>query len=158
MTKKSLFQMNHRILLGLLRNSHRRCSVKEGVPKKFANFTQKHLCWSLFLIKLTALLLKTDSNTRVFPWNFLITSILKNTCERLLLFVSPQNTIANSRGEFGLDETLTEWKVSIFLCITILFDQIMEILKRRRNNSEKQPCFGNNFFQLESRKTRAWSS
>ena len=26
----------------------------------------------------------------------------------------------------------------------------MEVVKRRRNNSEKQLCFGNNFFQLES--------
>ena len=39
---------------------------------------------------------------------FLRTSILKNICERLLLLVSPQNTITNSGGEFGLDETLTE--------------------------------------------------
>ena len=36
-------------------------------------------------------------------------------CERLLLFVSPQNIITNSSGEFGLDETSTECKVSIFL-------------------------------------------
>ena len=35
-------------------------------------------------------------------------------CERLLLFVSLQNTITNSSGEFGLDETSTECKVSIF--------------------------------------------
>ena len=28
------------------------CSVKEDVLKNFANFTGKHLCWSLFLIKL----------------------------------------------------------------------------------------------------------
>ena len=28
-----------------------RCSSKIGVLKKFANFTKKHLCWSLFLIK-----------------------------------------------------------------------------------------------------------
>ena len=35
-------------------------------------------------------------------------------CERVLLFVSPQNTIANS-SESGLDETMTECKVSIFL-------------------------------------------
>ena len=35
--------------------------------------------------------------------------------ERLLLFVSPQNTIASSSGEFGLDETSTECKVSVFL-------------------------------------------
>ena len=35
----------------LYRSSHRRCSVKKGVLKIFANFTDKHLCWSLFLIK-----------------------------------------------------------------------------------------------------------
>ena len=39
---------------------------------------------------------------------FLRTSILKNICERLLLLVSPQNTIKNSGGKFGLDETLKE--------------------------------------------------
>ena len=38
--------------------------------------------------------------------------------ERLLLFVSPQNTIINSSGEFGLDETSTECKVSVFLKCT----------------------------------------
>ena len=45
---------------------------------------------------------------------FLRTSIAKNIYERLLLFVSPQNTIANSSGEFGRYMTLSEWKVSIF--------------------------------------------
>ena len=39
---------------------------------------------------------------------FLRTPILKNMYERLLLFVSPQNTITISGGEFGLDETSTE--------------------------------------------------
>ena len=33
-------------------SSHRRCSVKKGASKNFANFPMKHLCWSLFLIKL----------------------------------------------------------------------------------------------------------
>ena len=37
--------------------------------------------------------------------------ILNNICERLLLFVSPQNTTTNSGGKFGLDETSTECKV-----------------------------------------------
>ena len=40
------------------------------------------------------------------------TSILKNSWERLLLFVSPQNTIANSGSELGLDEALTKCKVN----------------------------------------------
>ena len=39
------------------------------------------------------------------------TPILKNICERLLLFVSPQNTITNSGSKFGLDETSIELKV-----------------------------------------------
>ena len=36
-------------------------------------------------------------------------------CERLLLFVSHQNNIANNSGKFELDETSTECKVNIFL-------------------------------------------
>ena len=32
--------------------SKQRCSVKKGVLKDFVNFIEKHLCWSLFLIKL----------------------------------------------------------------------------------------------------------
>ena len=43
---------------------------KKGVLKNFANFTGKHLCWSLFLIKLQvfrpATLLKGDANTIIF--------------------------------------------------------------------------------------------
>ena len=55
---------------------------------------------------------------------FLRTPILKNLCERLLLFVSPQNTLTNSGGEFGLEQTLTECNVSIFLNVTVLFNQM----------------------------------
>ena len=40
------------------RSYHRKsCSqmfFKIGVPKNFTNFTEKHQCWSLFLIKLQA--------------------------------------------------------------------------------------------------------
>ena len=43
---------------------------KKRFSKKFANFTGKHLCWSLFLIKFHVFrpttLLKRDSNTGVF--------------------------------------------------------------------------------------------
>ena len=34
------------------RSSHRRCSVKKDVLRNFKDFTGKHLCWSLSLIKL----------------------------------------------------------------------------------------------------------
>ena len=47
---------------------------KKGILKNFANLTGKHMCWSLFLIKLQAwgpvTLLKRDSNTDVFLWNY----------------------------------------------------------------------------------------
>ena len=58
----------------LLRSSHRRCSVKKGVFKNLQKFTGKHLCCSLFLIKLQvfrpATLLNSDSDTDVFLWIF----------------------------------------------------------------------------------------
>ena len=64
---------------------------KKVVLKNFSNFTAKHLCWSLFLIKLQnlrpATLLKRDFKI-CFPVKFakfLRTPTLKNICERLLL-------------------------------------------------------------------------
>ena len=50
------------------RSSHRRCSIYKDISKNFAIFTGKHLCWSLFLIKLQA-----------------FRPTLKNICEQLLL-------------------------------------------------------------------------
>ena len=47
-----------------------RCSTKKGSLRNFAKFTGKHMCQSLFLIKLQAsdlqLCLKRDSGTGVF--------------------------------------------------------------------------------------------
>ena len=53
--------------------------MKKGVLKTFANLTGKHLCWSLFLIKLQAFGLFTEKFAK-----FLRTAILKNIYERLL--------------------------------------------------------------------------
>ena len=54
----------------VFRSSRLQMFVKIGVLKNLANFTGKHLCWSLFLIKLqlfkSATLLKRDSNTGDF--------------------------------------------------------------------------------------------
>ena len=53
----------------LTRSSHQR-SVKKAALKIFAIFTGKHLCWSLFLIKLQSFrhcnFIKKDFNTEVF--------------------------------------------------------------------------------------------
>ena len=48
------------------RSSHLHIFSKIGILKNVTNFTQKHLCWSCFLIKLQAL---HKSNTHVFLWN-----------------------------------------------------------------------------------------
>ena len=62
------------IVLELLRSSHRRCSVKKGVLRKFAKFTGKHLCQSLFFNKVAAprpaTQLKRSLWHRCFPVNF----------------------------------------------------------------------------------------
>ena len=86
--------------------------VNKGVYKNFANFTGKPLCWSLLQ---ACNFIKKRLHHWCFPVKFvkyLRTSSLKKICERLLLFVSPQNTIAKSSAEFGLDETLAKYKVS----------------------------------------------
>ena len=97
MVKSKLSPFSCSVALGQLnpiykkgRSSHWRCSVKKGVLKNFVNFTGKHLCWSLFLIKLQAFrpaILLKKTPTQVFCCEIakiLRTPILKNICERLL--------------------------------------------------------------------------
>ena len=68
--KELLFLIKKRHLQYLIfRSSRSQMFFKIGVLKNFANFTAKHLCWSIFFIKLqawrAATLLKRDSNTGV---------------------------------------------------------------------------------------------
>ena len=56
------------------RNSRSQMFFKVGVLKNFVSFTGKHLCWSLFLIKLQAWrpnFLKKETPTQIFPVKFL---------------------------------------------------------------------------------------
>ena len=70
-------------------------AATRGVFKNFTNFTEKHLCWSLFFTKLqvfrpATLLKKVFLLHRFFPVKlekFLRTPILKNICEPLLLCI-----------------------------------------------------------------------
>ena len=58
----------------IFRSSHPEVFCKKGVVKNFAKFTGKHLCWSLFLNKVTgfktATLLKERIQHKCFPVNF----------------------------------------------------------------------------------------
>ena len=90
------------------RSNLQMCSIKKSVLKNVNIFTGKHVCWSLFLMRLQATgkhmcwslslmrlqtfrpatLLKRDSSRGAFLWilqKFLRTPILKNLCERLLM-------------------------------------------------------------------------
>ena len=62
----STFLKNYKSRHGRCRSSHRKCSVRKSVLENFANFTGKHLCWSLFY-EVAGLqperFLKRDSNT-----------------------------------------------------------------------------------------------
>ena len=55
-------------LIASYRSSHRRCSVKKGVLRKFAKFTGKHLCQSLFLNKVAGAL--KEALAQVFSCEF----------------------------------------------------------------------------------------
>ena len=75
----------------------RRSRIHKQLPevflKFFANFTGKHLCWSLFFTKLQAfspaVLLKIDSYTSVFLWNLINSEehLFWRTSKRLLLCI-----------------------------------------------------------------------
>ena len=57
--RPSLFRVVLFFYISVYGSNHRRCSVKKDVLENFANYTGKHLCWSL-------LLLKGDSNLGAF--------------------------------------------------------------------------------------------
>ena len=71
----------------LFRSSHRRYFIKKAVLQSFAIFTWNHLCWGLCLIKLQPFrpvtLLERNSSTG----QLLRIPILRNICQRLLLFI-----------------------------------------------------------------------
>ena len=74
--KKRLVCKLHYLYFGFLKDRSRRSQMyfRLGTLKDFPMFTEKYLCWSLFLINIQAwrpaTLLKRDSNICVFLWNF----------------------------------------------------------------------------------------
>ena len=78
------------------RRSHQRCSLKKGVLKNFTKFTGKHLCQSLFLIKLQAWdlqLIEKETLAQVFSCKFW------KTCKSTF-FTEHLWTTASSVGTF----------------------------------------------------------
>ena len=63
-----------------------RCSVKKDFLKNFANFIEKHQCWSLFLTKLQTQKRLQLSCFSVKLAKFLKAPTLKNICKQMLLY------------------------------------------------------------------------
>ena len=121
MTTASLrHTMNHIDLLGLFRSKHRSCSVKKCVPKNFANYPGKHLCWSLFLIALQVEISSAKDCFYLFHLKIL----------QQIVVVS-------------LDETLAECKVSIFLKRTEAVARrcsVKKVFLENSQNSQEHTC------------------
>ena len=93
--------------------------------KFFANFTGKHLCWSLFFTKLQAFrpatLLKIGSYTSVFLWNLRNSEEHLNDCFCVLItlsyidFYNPlQYTFHIFTNKFFFITQLKQWRVRRF--------------------------------------------
>ena len=85
---------NRSLLLLILKTSHRTCSSRQSALENLASFTEKHLCWSLFLISLQACgpeaFLKRDFSASIFPVKFakiLRAPTVKTICKLLLLYL-----------------------------------------------------------------------
>ena len=94
---------------GMFKSSHRRCSLKNGVLKKFAKSIGKNLCQSLFFNKvagLTCIFIKKETLAQVTSCEFC--EIFKNTfliehLGRLLLNISKHYVINNSFNPANID-------------------------------------------------------
>ena len=84
---------------------------KKAVLKNFTIFTEKHLCWSLFLNKNAGLqswnFIKKRLQHRFFPVNiakFLRAPVLENICERL--FEPFPTWASNITSNMGIEENI----------------------------------------------------
>ena len=83
-----------RNLINFGRSTYRKCSVKKGVLKIFPNFIGNYPCWSLFFLPglKACKFMKKRLQHWLFPVKFakfLRTAVLKDICERRILFSEP---------------------------------------------------------------------
>ena len=68
-TCNSMEAVLHILSAQYYRSSHRRCSVNKTVLRNFAKFTGKHLCQSLFLLKLQTSVLRPATLLKKRLWH-----------------------------------------------------------------------------------------
>ena len=70
-SKYKMSTSQRRTKLSLFRRNHRACSIKKMFSKMSQNSQEKHLCWSLFSVKLKAFnFIKKKLQHNYFPVNF----------------------------------------------------------------------------------------
>ena len=114
-----LYQVTDALNYYLFRSSHSQMFFKIDVLKNFANFTGKHLCWSLFSIQLQALrpasLLKRDFN--MFDSNVMTYMFSCEICEifKIIFFYRTPPVAASIYYKMQFSKVLTK----IFLECTL---------------------------------------
>ena len=115
------------------RSSHSQMFLKIDVLINFASFTRKHLCWSLFLIKLQAKFLRTRSFTEHLQW--------------LLLWLLPQNNLIFTliTITLGYNQKLS-WKYGNYYHpldrkISISYQKYANLVQRFCSLSHQSPKF-----------------
>ena len=88
-----------RRVYNIYRTSHRKCSLKKGVYKNFANFTGKHLCWRSLFNKVAGL------RDTYFEGHLQTTA---STCNKIL--VEKIRAVFHIQIKFDLNVKKTGWK------------------------------------------------
>ena len=122
------------------RSNHQRCSIKKVILKNFAIFTRKHLCWSLFLIKLPPglQLYKKETLTQVFSCEYY------ETCFEEHLQTAATFTFQNYFLEYlkEADSKFTIFQLSVlFVLIYYIFRVLVfYVLCMRSFQHENKSC------------------
>ena len=121
--------MNHIDLLGLFRSSHGGEKSVKKVFLKISQISHESICAGVSFLITLLVFRSSGLETPRLMFSCKICEIFKNNYfqEHLQKTVSicfTSKYYNSTNGEFGLDETSTVSKVSIFLNVTILFNQM----------------------------------
>ena len=120
------------------RSNYWRCSIKKGVFKTFIKFTEKHLCWILFLNKVAGLrpptLLKKRLQYRYFTVNFVkflrssFLQALPGDC--FFLFILSRTSLGRQLSQI----TLNTFNRGVYFNVTFLFSILVGTLQICRSS------------------------
>ena len=122
------------------RSNHQRCSIKKVILKNFAIFTGRHLCWSLFLIKLPPglQLYKKETLTQVFSCEYYETCFEEHL-QTAAMFIF-QNYFLEYLKEADSQFTIFQLSVLFVLIYYIFRVLVFYVLCMRSFQHENKSC------------------